>query len=479
MPAVKPLPPREGPLPVSLLSGFLGSGKTTLLKHLLQNADGLRIGALVNDVAALNIDAKLVAKEDKAKALVELENGCICCTLRDPLMEHLVKLSQDKNLDYCIIESTGVAEPAPVAEAFTLPAGEALGEDGEPIGDVPLSEFVKLDTCVTVVDAKNFPDDLETRKKAADRWKDTEELAEGERDIAEIMAEQLEFADVIILNKCDLVTEDQAARISGAVRAFNVNAPILKALNSAVNMSEVVSTGKFDIEAATQNSAWMAEMSKEPKVDENGNPRSELEEFGISSTVYRRKRPFHPERFDVAAGKLAEMGNALLRSKGFVWLATRQEGFGQWSQTGAVWTLKTGGRWLSATPRDEWPSTEPTFVEAAEKLMDPDPVIGDRRQEMVFIGQGLREKEIVDMMDSCLLTDEEMKLGPEKWIEEFCDEFEVWDFDPEDPCGDGDCDIDHNLDVDVEYEDDSDEEEESEDEDGETNGADAPKANAD
>lgn len=428
------------------------------MKHLLENADGLRIGALVNDVAALNIDAKLVAHQDKAKSLVQLENGCICCTLRHPLMEHLVKLSQDTSLDYCIIESTGVAEPAPVAEAFQLPAGEALGTDGEPLGDVPLSDFVTLDTCVTVVDAKNFPDDLETRKKAADRWKGTEELAEGDKDIAGILGDQLEFADVIIINKCDLVSEDESTRVTNAVRAFNVGAKILKAEHSKVDISDVVATGKFDMEAASQNMRWLAEMSKEAGENEAGG-KSELEEFGISSTVYRRKRPFHPARFAEAAAALVEMGNALLRSKGFVWLATRAEGFGQWSQTGAVWTLTTGGRWLSSTPRDEWPSTEPAFVAAAETLMDPDPVIGDRRQEMVFIGQGLKKDEIIEMMDKCLLTDEEMK-DVVHW-EEYEDTFDEWDFDPAEDCGPN-CDDEHGeceLEVDVEYEDDDSEEE--------------------
>jgi len=424
MPALAPKPPREGPLPVSLLSGFLGSGKTTLLKHLLQNADGLRIGALVNDVAALNIDAQLVAKQDKAQSLVQLENGCICCTLRDPLMEHLVKLSQDTSLDYCIIESTGVAEPAPVAEAFSMPAGEALGTDGEPLGDVPLSDFVTLDTCVTVVDAKNFPDDLETRKKAADRWKDTEELAEGDRDIAGILGDQLEFADVIIINKCDLVSEEEANRVTNAVRAFNVGAAILKAEHSAVKMSDVVATGKFDMEAATLNAKWMAEMSKEEgekeNKEENGG-KSELEEFGISSIVYRRKRPFHPARFAEATTVLTGMGNALLRSKGFIWLASRAEGFGQWSQTGAVWTLTTGGRWLSTTPREDWPSQDPAFIAKAEELMDPNPAIADRRNECVFIGQGLRKEEIIEMMDKCLVTDEEMK-DPDNW-EQYEDTF--------------------------------------------------------
>lgn len=434
-------PPRQGPLPVSLLSGFLGSGKTTLLKHLLENANGLRIGALVNDMAALNIDAQLVANQDKAESLVQLENGCICCTLKDPLMEHLIKLSQDPNLDYCIIESTGVAEPEPVAQTFSYTTGgvgDANGNpltdvDGKPLGDVPFANFLTLDTCVTVVDAKNFPGDLETRKKAAERWKDTEEEPEGERDIAEILADQLEFADVIIMNKCDLISEDEAARVYKTIRAFNVGAQIIKSKYSSVNFQDVVGTGKFDMDEAGSNMNWLVQMRKqdgEGKSKKETAVKSELEQFGISSTVYRRRRPFHPKRFALAAGVLSEMGNALLRSKGFIWLATRNEGYGEWSQTGAVWSLAPGAKWMCETPREEWPSDEPEFIARVEMDFDPDPKIGDRRQELVFIGQGLKEEEIIKMMDNCLLTDEEMKGGVEKW-KEFEDFFGEWEFEGE------------------------------------------------
>jgi len=426
-------PRREGPLPVTLLSGFLGSGKTTLLKHVLENANGLRIGVLVNDVAALNIDAQLVANHDKAKSLVQLENGCICCDLREPLVEHLVKLSKDRHLDYCIVESTGVAEPSPVAEAFSFSTGQAVNENGKLLAsNVPLSAFVTLDTCVTVVDAKNFPGDLATRKKASDRWKDSKDSPEGQRDIAGILAEQLEFADVIVINKCDLVTEDEVKRVSSAVRAFNVGASIVEVEHAAVKMEDVVHTGKFNMEEVASNMKWMVEIQKEegaidePKEVANG----ELEEYGINSVVYRRRKPFHPYRLAEAAIKLSNMGNALLRSKGFVWVATRNEGYGEWSQTGAVYSLRPGGKWFCELTPDEWPSTDPQFVAHAHSLMDPNPAIKDRRIQMVFIGQNLKKNVIIEMMDKCLLTDEEMEGGVEKWMG-FKDPFQKWNFNPQ------------------------------------------------
>lgn len=436
--------PREGALPVTLLSGFLGAGKTTLLKRLLQNSDGLRIGALVNDVSAVNIDGAMVVSMDRAQQVVQLENGCICCTLQESFVESLLEMSQNKTIDYCVVESTGVSEPRPVAEAFTFAVGEEQDEDGKKIEQSPLSKFVRLDTCVTVVDAKNFPETLEKEESARERW--GEEGSEAERNVAEILADQLEFADVVIVNKCDLVNEAQAKKVSNAVRGFNVGARIIQATQSNVAVSDVVGTNLFDLEKAESDSRWLSDINKETA------PKSELDEFGISSIVYRRRRPFHAERFAKAADELAAFGSALLRSKGNVWLASKNEGYAEWSQTGVTWSITPGGYWYIDIPKEKWGITDPEFVRKVEADMVDDPKIGDRRQELVFIGQGLKEREIIDLLDQCLLNDEEME-DDSKWSK-FPDPFGKWDFSvsEQNEQGDQECGLDDCSDHDCEEE---------------------------
>lgn len=426
-------PPRKGPLPVTVLSGFLGSGKTSLLKHILANAGGLRIAALVNDLAAVNIDGSTVLSLGNACEVVQLENGCICCTLRDNLLDSLLQLSQNTAIDYCIVESTGVAEPMPVAEVFTLTVGDAEDVNGNYLGDIPLSKFARLDSMVTLVDAKNFPSDLASRATARQRWgKDAGDDDEADRDIAEILADQLEFANVVVVNKCDLVSEEDAKHVCAAVRAFNVDAVVVRAEHAKTSVRSVVDTGAFSFEKAALSKRWLTDLRADEEngsgnVSANVQHESELEHFGISSAVYRERRPFDPKRFAVAAVKLARMGMALLRSKGFVWLASKNEGYGEWNQVGVVWSLNPGGRWLCETPRDEWPSQDEEFVQKVEKDMHEDPSIGDRRQEMVFIGQALQKDEIFELLDGCLLTDKEMHDGPGEWTK-LVDPFGKWDF---------------------------------------------------
>lgn len=445
MPSLPKLPssPREGPLPVTILSGFLGSGKTTLLKRLLENSNGLRIGALVNDVSAINIDGALVCSIDKAEEVIELENGCICCDLRDDLLYSLRNMAKNKEIDYCIVESTGVAEPRPVAETFSFPVE---GEQDENGNELTLSHFARLDTCVTLVDARNFPETLESKETARERWDALEEADEADRDVSEILADQLEFADVVVVNKCDLIDDEQAAKVCSAVRAFNVGARIIRATHSDVELSCVVGTSMFDMEKAVSDARWMSALQE----DESKNSKGELEEFGISTAVFRARRPFHPDRFHAAAEKLAKYGRALLRSKGFVWLASKNDRFGVWSQTGVVWSLVPSRNWFCVIPREEWPIQDPEFVRKVEMEMHEDPRIGDRRQELVFIGQGLKEKEIIEMLNGCLLNDEEME-DESNWSK-FLDPFGDWEYedefdgdeeDEEDLCDDEDCDVEN------------------------------------
>lgn len=376
-------------IPVTVLSGYLGAGKTTILNHVLNNRDGLRVAVIVNDLSEINIDAALVQKEGGLsrtdEQLVEMSNGCICCTLRGDLLREVERLAKQERFDYILIESTGVGEPVPVAQTFTY-IDEEQGID--------LSQFCRLDCMVTVVDAYRFWHDYSSGETLLERSQGAHE--EDHREVVDLLIDQIEFCDVLLLNKCDLVSDEDLDELEGVLRTLQPRAKLIRTEQGKVDPAEILNTGRFNFEEASVSAGWMRELNAPVHTPET-------EEYGIGSFVYLRAKPFHPERL---MRWMEEWPEAIVRAKGIMWLATRSLQAQSISQAGPSIQFGPAGLWVAALPESE----QHLLLEEEPELAGSwHPMYGDRINKVVFIGIDLQRAEIEATLDQCLLTKEEMK----------------------------------------------------------------------